>query len=138
MKKLLVMSIVAVVAACAHAPAPVVGSAPTTSSGTIVARPPTPPATVHDSTIGSDAIRPLHREADDSAHVSAAEVTKRAAEVFGDSSARMADRDSSASASTAHDGPSWDIYVHSYETTARVEHYLREFRGSAREYALGS
>src|SRR5207302_2112627 len=130
-KRLLVMSTVAVVAACAHAPTPVVGPAPTTSSGTIVARPSTPPATVNDSTIGSDAVRPLHREADDSAHVSAAEVTKRAAEVFGDSAARMADPDSSAS--TAHDGPSWDIDVHSYETTARVEHYLRVFSGSARE-----
>ena len=131
MKKLLVMSTVAVVAACAHAPAPVVGSAPTTSSGTIVARPPTPPATVHDTTPGPEAKRPSRREADDSAHVSAAEVTKRAAEVFGDSSARTSDRDSSAS--TAHDGPSWDIDVHSYETTARVEHYLRVFSGSARE-----
>jgi membrane-bound lytic murein transglycosylase D len=31
------------------------------------------------------------------------------------------------------DGPSWDIEVRSYQTTARVEHYVRYFTGPAKE-----
>lgn len=32
------------------------------------------------------------------------------------------------------DGPSWDIDVHSYETTTRVAHYVTHFTGPARDY----
>jgi membrane-bound lytic murein transglycosylase D len=63
--------------------------------------------------------------------VSATDVNRRAVEVFGDSSA--ANDKSKASADSAEDGPSWDIDVHSYETTERVEHYVRIFSGSARD-----
>src|SRR5207249_5269854 len=54
----------------------------------------------------------------DSLRLDTAEITRRAAEVFGDSGAIVARPNDSASSA-----PSWDIEVHSYETVARVEHY---------------
>ncbi len=69
----------------------------------------------------------------DSAKVSESEVTKRAVEVFGDSGATSV---KAGSDSAGREGPSWDIDVRSYETTARVEHYLRVFSGSAREHIV--
>lgn len=56
--------------------------------------------------------------------MSASDVNRRAAEVFGDS----------ASEAAADSGPSWDIDVHSYESTERVEHYVRLFTGSAKDH----
>jgi membrane-bound lytic murein transglycosylase D len=64
----------------------------------------------------------------DSAHVDSIEVARLAANVFGDSVAAPAPDDDSATS-----GPSWDIEVRSYESTARVEHYVRYFTGPARE-----
>jgi membrane-bound lytic murein transglycosylase D len=63
----------------------------------------------------------------DSARVDTSDVARLAAGVFGDSTTvRGADDDSAT-------GPSWDIDVRSYETKARVEHYVRYFAGTARE-----
>ena len=137
-KKLLVLSTAAVLAACAPPPAPVVGPIPTQTSASSGARPTAGSERSVDSTIRSDSIRrsPQTQRADDSAEVSAAEVSKRAAEVFGDSSAAKTTNPDSSVGSAARDQPSWDIDVHSYETTARVAHYLRVFSGSAREHII--
>ena len=63
----------------------------------------------------------------DSVQVLPADVAKRALEVFGDSStARMA-------VDSAVAAPSWDIDVRSYESTNRVEHYVRMFTGPAKD-----
>ena len=82
MKKLLVLSTAAVLAACAPPPAPVVGPMPTQTSASSGARPTAGSERSVDSTIRSDSIRrsPQTQRADDSAQVSAAEVSKRAAE----------------------------------------------------------
>ncbi len=64
----------------------------------------------------------------DTLRVKQADVTRRATEMFGESV-----RIPSTVADTATDTePSWDIDVHSYESTARVEHYVRLFSGGAR------
>jgi membrane-bound lytic murein transglycosylase D len=56
-----------------------------------------------------------------------ADVARRAHEVFGDSAVVATTPDSAAA------GPSWDIDVRSYESTNRVEHYVRMFTGPAKE-----
>jgi membrane-bound lytic murein transglycosylase D len=61
----------------------------------------------------------------DSIRVQTTDVAKRVAEVFGDSAVAALD--------SAAMGPSWDIDVRSYETTARVERYVRAFTGPSRE-----
>jgi membrane-bound lytic murein transglycosylase D len=63
---------------------------------------------------------------------STADVQKRAVEVFGDSA--ISDSAVAGSAPrTGADEPSWDIDVHSYESTTRVAHYVQVFSGPARE-----
>jgi membrane-bound lytic murein transglycosylase D len=59
--------------------------------------------------------------------VSSADISRRALEVFGDSAPPSTTVDSAAAA------PSWDIDVRSYESTNRVEHYVRLFSGPAKE-----
>ena len=66
----------------------------------------------------------------DTVLVSANDVTRRAADVFGDTAVAEA----SVVADSAVAGPSWDIEVRSYQSTARVEHYVRLFTGSAKDY----
>jgi membrane-bound lytic murein transglycosylase D len=56
-------------------------------------------------------------------------VSRRAADVFGDSSVVRAD----SAADSAADGPTWDIDVHPYETTDRVEHYVKLFSTTAKD-----
>jgi membrane-bound lytic murein transglycosylase D len=131
-KKTVSMSIAAFLAACAHAPSPVVAPAPTrisapsdTSATSVTA--------AGDTTSRAEPARAAAAAPTaDTAKVSASEVSQRAAEVFGDSGTTkgkiVASSDSSAS-----DAPSWDIDVHSYETTSRVQHYLHVFSTSARE-----
>ena len=132
MKKTVSMSIAALLAACAHAPAPVLAPAPTTPPATNT------PATASvaaagDTTSRSQAVRAAAPAgAGDSARVSASEVSQRAAEVFGDSGSTTP-KSSAISDSSGADAPSWDIDVHSYETTSRVQHYLHVFSGSARD-----
>src|ERR1043166_8086063 len=60
--------------------------------------------------------------------ITAVDVTKRAVEVFGDSIVPP-----TPALDSAAPGPSWDIEVHSYETTARVSHYVQYFSGPAKE-----
>ena len=72
----------------------------------------------------------------DSAPVTPSEVSKRAAEVFGESDSSKTALPRSTVDSATSDAPSWDIDVRSYETTERVEHYLRVFSGSAREHII--
>jgi len=66
----------------------------------------------------------------DTVLVSANDVKRRAADVFGDTA--VADVDANVDSAVA--GPSWDIEVRSYQSTARVEHYLRLFTGPAKEH----
>jgi membrane-bound lytic murein transglycosylase D len=82
-----------------------------------------------DSTVAVAAAGDARR---DSAGVSRQDVTREAVNVFGDSVApdtlgegEMGEGDS--------ERVSWDIDVRSYETHARVDHYVRYFSGSARE-----
>jgi membrane-bound lytic murein transglycosylase D len=63
----------------------------------------------------------------DTTPITTSEVNRRATEVFGDSIIAPPAVDSAPS------GPSWDIEVRSYETTARVAHYVRMFTGPAKE-----
>ncbi len=129
------MSIAALLAACAHAAAPVVAPAPTpiatSASGATTAQ----VTAAGDTTFRSDPVRTAAPTTADSAKVSASEVSQRAAEVFGDSGTTTAKTAASAD-SSAREGPSWDIDVHSYETTSRVEHYVRVFSGSARDHIV--
>ena len=89
----------------ATTPAPAPGVAADTS-----ARPDSAPAPAADSIRTSD-------------------ITRQAVGVFGDSILA----DSSAMAEGDAEGPTWDIDVRSYETHARVEHYVRAFSGPARD-----
>jgi len=75
------------------------------------------------STLSStvDSTRPSR----DSADVTR-EVADRAMEVFGDSDGVPSIGDTLVS-------PSWDMDVHSYETTTRVEYYVRYFSGPAKD-----
>jgi membrane-bound lytic murein transglycosylase D len=66
------------------------------------------------------------RTVTDSARIDTTEVARLAANVFGDSATKMAPDDDA-------NGPSWDIEVRSYQTRARVEHYVRYFAGPAKE-----
>lgn len=61
----------------------------------------------------------------DTVQIQPAEVSKRATGVFGDTARTTA--------ATADSEPSWDIDVESYASTARVEHYVRLFTGSAKD-----
>lgn len=135
MKRLLSTSIALVLAACAHAPAPVVGPAPLAATERTAGDAGPRVVSAGDTIAKRDSV-PASAVAtrSDSAKVSESEVTKRAAEVFGDSGATSGKAGSDSAA--GREGPSWDIDVRSYETTARVEHYLRVFSGSAREHIV--
>lgn len=76
----------------------------------------------------------------DSVDVSAAEVVERAVEVFGDTAAAVIEPVEAAAADSLLeiDGEpipvaTWDIDVHSYETHARVAHYVNLFSSDAGE-----
>ena len=136
-KKILLISLVAALSACAHASAPRTAPAPeaappsATPTGSVAA------AVSRDSAVRPESSPARPQEASpDSARVSASEVSKRAAEVFGDNAPVHSSVASASDSSGAADGPTWDIDVHSYETTERVEHYLRVFSGSAREHMV--
>lgn len=138
MKQILLVSIAAALVGCAHAPAPTLGPTHVVSAGA-----PDPGSersieTKSDTGERSDSVsrRAAQPRPDDSARVSTSEVTKQAAAVFGDSASGHSPATHVTTDSAVVDGPSWDIDVHSYETTARVEHYLRVFSGSAREHII--
>ena len=141
MKKILLISMVAALCACAHAPAPrtmpAPEAAPPSAAPAGSALGSTPIAASRDSVVGRDSSLERRRESSpDSARVSASEVSKRAAEVFGDNAPVHSSTPSATDSSGAADGPTWDIDVRSYETTERVEHYLRVFSGSARDHIV--
>jgi membrane-bound lytic murein transglycosylase D len=84
------------------------------------------PPVISQKEVGGVPSPSASRTVGDSARVDTTEVARFAANVFGDSATKMApDEDAN--------GPSWDIEVRSYETTARVEHYVRYFTGPAKD-----
>ena len=117
------------VAACAHppatAPAPAPAPAPVATT-----RPSTPAAAaapaVAQQSAGA-ASGPAAAAKPDTAAVTQHDVTRRATELFGDSTPP------SETATTVDSAPVWDIDVLPYESTARVDHYVRLFTGPAKE-----
>lgn len=134
-KKVLVISIAAALAGCAHPPAPSVAPLPAMTASSNAATPSSSGVARDTAARADTATTRSEASVSDSATVSASEVTKRAAEVFGDSGS-ASPLAASVDSSAMNDGPTWDIDVHSYETTERVEHYLRVFSGSAREHIV--
>jgi membrane-bound lytic murein transglycosylase D len=59
-----------------------------------------------------------------------ADIARRASDLFGDASAPVP----AVAADATATAPSWDIEVHEYESTDRVEHYVHLFAGSAKEH----
>jgi len=102
---------------------------------------PTPQRGAPGGAAGSGGQAAVAGDRRDSAGVSEGEVVRRAIEVFGDVPDTPAQPDSVATtdpadtvyADSADAEPTWDIDVHSYETHARVEHYVSAFTGAARE-----
>jgi membrane-bound lytic murein transglycosylase D len=74
----------------------------------------------------SAAAAPARAAKPDTAGVTQHDVSRRATELFGDST--PADL-----ASPTDSGPVWDIEVLPYESTARVDHYVQLFTGPAKE-----
>jgi membrane-bound lytic murein transglycosylase D len=113
-------------AACAGRPAP-----QTTPVPAVVVVQPAPAArdVPRDSTVAGAAAGAPRR---DSAGVSRQEITREAVNVFGDSVApdTLAEEELGEGDS---ERVSWDIDVRSFETHARVDHYVRYFSGSARD-----
>ncbi len=139
------LSIAMVVAACAHAPPLVVTAAPApiatagddaqivpqgvpvsqSAATSPTAVPLASPAASSAKPAPSDSTAP--KALPDSLNVSADEVARRAVELFGDSAK------SDASPADSAEAPSWDIDVHSYESRARVAHYVQLFSTRAKE-----
>lgn len=65
----------------------------------------------------------------DSIHIDSTVIVRRAMDVFGDAPAVPVAAPADATAA----GPSWDIEVHSYESTSRVERYVRLFSTTAKD-----
>ena len=114
-------------AACAH---------PTPTSAPVTAKSPAPTAPSDIQQAGAASVSPSSTPTQpppvvaataapkrDSVTILPTDVAREAIGVFGDSPTVP---DSSAE-------PSWDIDVHSYESTNRVEHYVRMFTGPARD-----
>ena len=97
------LTVVVTTAACAGRSAV---TAPTPAPSQTVAQ--TPPRTT--------------RAVNDTGQVSSSDVSRRATEVFG-----------RAAKSPTDSGPSWDIDVESYASSARVERYIQLFSGAAKE-----
>jgi membrane-bound lytic murein transglycosylase D len=134
-KKALLISIAAGFAGCAHPPAPSVAPVPVTAAS-VDGVSPSSSGVARDTSVRVDTTRTsAQASAADSVTVSPSEVSKRAGEVFGDSGS-AASSGARVDSSTMNDGPTWDIDVRSYETTERVEHYVRVFSGSAREHIV--
>jgi membrane-bound lytic murein transglycosylase D len=91
------------------------------------------PAIVQQGSPGvPSAARTMLPSQPDSITVSSTDVTRRAAEVFGESAAVIAPAVADATAAA----PTWDIEVRSYESTDRVEHYVQLVTGPAREHIV--
>lgn len=124
-------------AACVRPSSPAIQPVPSVPAPVIQQGAPAPdlpstPAT-RDSTRDSARVDARPAASVEPAAPSAADVAKRVTEVFGSDSlpATTTTIDSAAASSSA---PSWDISVREYESTNRVEHYVRIFSGSAKEH----
>jgi membrane-bound lytic murein transglycosylase D len=132
---LAIMAAVALSTGCLHsgqrapAPSPATSTTPGKAS-VIVQQAPVPSRPAVGQAVVRDSVAIPATTTSDTVHVSATDVTRRAIEVFGDTAVTgvTADVDSAVA------GPSWDIEVRSYQSTARVEHYVRMFTGSAKEH----
>ncbi|HKG96013.1 MAG TPA: transglycosylase SLT domain-containing protein [Gemmatimonadaceae bacterium] len=91
------------------------------SSGTVADR-------VADRVADSVRADTVTRITRDTVDLSQRDINRQAVQVFGDSIPTAAPWDSAAAAE-----PTWDIDVRSYETHARVEHFVNMFRGDARD-----
>ena len=112
------VAVALLLAACARGPAPETAPLPVV---VVASPPPAAPAAADTSTA-----RPAAAAADS---IRTSDITRQAVGVFGDSILA----DSAAVGEGDAEGPTWDIDVRSYETHARVEHYVRSFSGPARE-----
>jgi peptidoglycan lytic transglycosylase D len=83
-------------------------------------------------TVRAVSVDTLAERLNDSTRVSPSDITRGAAAVFGDSAAKEAFAVHDSVAPVA--GPTWDIDVRPYESTDRVEHYVRMFTGSSKEH----
>ena len=87
-------------------------------------------ASARGSRTHTDSILVAFSDTSSTPRVSASEVSRSAVAVFGDSAMHAA----VVAPDSAADGPKWDIDVRPYETTDRVEHYVRVFTGPSKEY----
>jgi membrane-bound lytic murein transglycosylase D len=102
-------------------------TASSTTSATVAQQATPSSANVTDNTAPTTA-SVARVDSTDAVKVSVNDVTRRAVEVFGaDAPAATPSVDSAIA------GPSWDIDVRSYESTARVEHYVQLFTGPAKD-----
>lgn len=69
----------------------------------------------------------------DSMPADSATIARRATDLFGETPAAPTGPTAAAADATAI-APTWDIEVHEYESTDRVEHYVHLFTGSAKEH----
>jgi peptidoglycan lytic transglycosylase D len=108
--------------ACGHHAAP--RSAPTPEPAPVAVAPSTDSLTAR-----ADSTRP-------DTSVSHSAVTQQALKVFGDSVSHSIATapDTETSPTDTVSGPTWDIDVRSYETQRRVEHFVAEFTGEARDH----
>jgi membrane-bound lytic murein transglycosylase D len=114
-------------AACAHPSSSPVAPTPARPIEPIAAPATQQPSTSNTVTVQSPARTAPASAPADSVQVPPADIARRAREVFGDSAIVAPMPDSAAAA------PSWDIDVRSYESTHRVEHYVRMFTGPAKD-----
>jgi membrane-bound lytic murein transglycosylase D len=125
-------------AGCSHgghqlpnlAPVPASGNPGATSAQAPVTQQAAPASPTDAPTWPAASATTPAQSAKDSILVSANDVKRRAADVFGDSVVAAVD----SSVDSAVAAPSWDIEVRSYQSTERVEHYLRLFTGPAKEH----
>ena len=110
------LSLVVVMAACGRSASP---------PPTRVPSPPSPPLSAGAVPTVTAPVLP------ESLRVTATDVTKQAVAVFGDSVG--VPPDSTTVGPDAAEEPTWDIDVRSYETHARVQHYVGVFSGEARD-----
>jgi membrane-bound lytic murein transglycosylase D len=108
----------------APAPAPASQTSASTASGT-PAQPPAQTQASPSQPVAAASARP----AADSSVLSSRDVDKRITDLFGDSAKTAAAPSESTAAA-----PVWDIEVHAYESTSRVERYLRMFTGPAKDH----
>ena len=119
------------VVACAQPPATGPAPAPTPVASTRPSAPPSAPSpsskpAVTQQAAAARASTGAQTAKPDSSSVTQHDVTRRATDLFGDSTATEV-------VSPVDSGPVWDIDVVPYESTARVDHYVHMFTGPAKE-----